>query len=66
MQRLSNSIALLLTACTFAGSLTLKSFPTSRRVFQSRSSSLYGADDQIINDLNLEEMFEVFEAAGKL
>ena len=67
MQRFSKSIALLLTACTFAGSLTLKTFPTtSRRVFQSSTTSLHGTDDQIINDLNLEEMFEVFEAAGKL
>lgn len=62
MQLYFQSLALLITT-TFAGSFILNSFP--RRLCRS-SSLLRGTDDQIINDLNLEEMFEVFEAAGIL
>lgn len=61
MQRYFQSIALFLLTSSLVGSFVLNSFP--RRFCQS-SSPLRGTDDQIINDLNLEEMFEVFEAAG--
>ena len=63
MHRHFQSIALLLVTSTVVGSFVLNSFPHR---FSQRSSLLRGTDDQIINDLNLEEMFEVFEAAGLL
>ena len=62
MHRHFQSIALLLVTSTLVGSFALNSVP--HRL--SQSSRLRGTDDQIINDLNLEEMFEVFEAAGLL
>jgi hypothetical protein len=56
---------LLLTVISTMVALTtsFSSFPKS--LDYSKKFQLFSSDEQTIQDLNLEEMFEVFEAADK-